>query len=79
MSEQGNAIGNFAETYERIWAEIAKEMIGQDAVVEHLLEAVIAGGNVLLEGVPGLAKPTWSGCWARCWTCLFPVSSSRRT
>jgi len=56
MSEQGNAIGNFAETYERIRAEIAKEMIGQDAVVEHLLEAVIAGGNVLLEGVPGLGK-----------------------
>ena len=56
MSEQGNAIGNFAETYEKIRAEIAKEMIGQDAVVEHLLEAVIAGGNVLLEGVPGLGK-----------------------
>ena len=56
MSEQGNAIGKFAETYEKIRAEIAKEMIGQAAVVEHLLMAVIAGGNVLLEGVPGLGK-----------------------
>ena len=56
MSETENAIGKFAETYEKIRAEIAKEMIGQAAVVEHLLMAVIAGGNVLLEGVPGLGK-----------------------
>ncbi len=49
-------IQRFAARYEDIRAEIAKEMIGQDAVVEHLLLAVIAGGNVLLEGVPGLGK-----------------------
>ena len=57
MSEQikGGA-ERFAERYERIRAEIAKEMIGQQEVVEHLLMAVIAGGNVLLEGVPGLGK-----------------------
>ena len=46
----------FAEKYEKIRSEIAKEMIGQENVVEHLLLAVIAGGNVLLEGVPGLGK-----------------------
>ena len=46
----------FAEKYEKIRFEIAKEMIGQENVVEHLLLAVIAGGNVLLEGVPGLGK-----------------------
>lgn len=49
-------IERFAARYESIRAEIAKEMIGQEAVVEHLLLAVIAGGNVLLEGVPGLGK-----------------------
>ena len=43
-------------TYEKIREEISKEMIGQETVVEHLLLAVIAGGNVLLEGVPGLGK-----------------------
>ena len=56
MSEQINAAEKFAEQYEKIRAEIAKEMIGQAEVVEHLLLAVIAGGNVLLEGVPGLGK-----------------------
>jgi MoxR-like ATPase len=57
MSEQTKSgAERFAEQYERIRAEIAKEMIGQQEVVEHLLMAVIAGGNVLLEGVPGLGK-----------------------
>ena len=50
------SITNFADRYEKIRAEIAKEMIGQENVVEHLLLAVVAGGNVLLEGVPGLGK-----------------------
>ena len=45
-----------AEKYAKIRGEIAKEMIGQEDVVEHLLLAVVAGGNVLLEGVPGLGK-----------------------
>ena len=49
-------ITNFADRYEKIRAEIAKEMIGQENVVEHLLLAVVAGGNVLLEGVPALGK-----------------------
>lgn len=49
-------IEGFARQYEQIRKEIAKEMIGQENMVEHLLLAVIAGGNVLLEGVPGLGK-----------------------
>ena len=46
----------FAPKYETVRKEIAREMVGQENVVEHLLLAVIAGGNVLLEGVPGLGK-----------------------
>jgi len=36
--------------------EIGKAVIGQDAAVERLLVALMAGGHVLLEGMPGLAK-----------------------
>jgi len=39
-------------------AEIARVMVGQDALVEGLLTALLAGGHVLVEGVPGLAKTT---------------------
>ena len=36
--------------------EIAKVIVGQEAVVEQMLMAFLAGGHALLEGVPGLAK-----------------------
>ena len=49
-------IKSFFDTVQAIRAEIAKEIIGQERVVEQLLTALIAGGNVLLEGVPGLGK-----------------------
>lgn len=39
-----------------IRAEVAKAVVGQDGVVDHLLIALLAGGHVLLEGPPGTAK-----------------------
>ncbi len=39
-------------------AEIAKVIVGQDDVVEGVLICLLAGGHVLLEGVPGLGKTT---------------------
>ncbi len=41
---------------EKLRAEIAKAVIGQDEVIERLLVALLANGHVLLEGMPGLAK-----------------------
>ncbi len=38
-------------------AEVSKAVLGQDEVVERLLVAMLADGHVLLEGMPGLAKP----------------------
>jgi MoxR-like ATPase len=37
-------------------AEVAKAVVGQDAVVSGLVVALLADGHVLLEGVPGVAK-----------------------
>jgi len=50
-----NASG-LKEKLDRIRAEIARAVIGQDDVVEHTLIAVLARGHVLLEGAPGLGK-----------------------
>ena len=36
--------------------EIAKVVVGQDGIVSGLLTALLVGGHVLLEGVPGVAK-----------------------
>ena len=46
----------FAEKCKRIFEEVRKDMIGQKEVVESTIAAIIAGGNVLLEGAPGLGK-----------------------
>lgn len=49
-------IASFRETYATVRAEIGRVMVGQDAIVEGTLVAILAGGHVLLEGVPGLGK-----------------------
>ena len=41
---------------ERLRAELAKVIVGQDDVIEHLFIAVLSGGHCLLTGAPGLAK-----------------------
>ena len=46
----------FAEKCEKIFTEVKKDIIGQTEVVQSTIIAIIAGGNVLLEGAPGLGK-----------------------
>ena len=50
------AVASFLETYNEIRSEIAKIVVGNDKVIEGILLALIANGNVLLEGVPGIGK-----------------------
>ncbi|TWT52341.1 ATPase family associated with various cellular activities (AAA) [Thalassoglobus neptunius] len=47
---------DFKQTYESVCNEIGKVIVGQERVIEAALTAIICGGNVLLEGVPGLGK-----------------------
>src|SRR5690554_4149636 len=49
-------VNKFKEVTERIFLEIKKDIIGKEEVVEGIIIAMIAGGNVLLEGVPGVGK-----------------------
>src|SRR5262245_5985324 len=49
-------LGQFRTDFQRLRDEIAKVIVGQDDIVEGTLTALIAGGHVLLEGVPGLGK-----------------------
>ena len=47
-----------AALLDRVRGEVGKVVVGQDALVSRLLIALLSGGHVLLEGVPGLAKTT---------------------
>ena len=49
-------VTQFSQTVEKIKAEIHKDIVGQNDVVDNVIIAIIAGGNVLLEGVPGVGK-----------------------
>jgi MoxR-like ATPase len=44
------------DSISRLRTEVAKAVVGQDAAVTGLTIALLAGGHVLLEGVPGVAK-----------------------
>ena len=44
------------ELREKLVAEVGKTVIGQEHTVDALLSALVIGGHVLLEGVPGVAK-----------------------
>jgi MoxR-like ATPase len=50
------SIADDATLLEQSLFEVKKVIVGQDRLVERLLVAVLAGGHVLLEGLPGLAK-----------------------
>ncbi len=51
-----NDIKQFSELSSKIFEQISRDVIGQKEVVEGTVIAMIAGGNVLLEGVPGVGK-----------------------
>ena len=44
------------DAFSRVRTEVGKAVVGQDAAVTGLMIALLAGGHVLLEGVPGVAK-----------------------
>src|SRR5947199_4903989 len=56
----------FREQFEALRAEVGRVVVGQTEVVESVLTALLAGGHVLLEGVPGLGKTLLVRTLARC-------------
>lgn len=46
----------FSEKVAKIKSELRRDVVGQDDIIDNVITAIIAGGNVLLEGVPGVGK-----------------------
>jgi MoxR-like ATPase len=56
MEIESNTITKAAELMQRLKAAVGQAMVGQEAVIEQVLVALVASGHVLIEGVPGLGK-----------------------
>lgn len=54
--ENEQIIAEFSESVGKIKTELHKDVVGQEEVIDAVVIAVIAGGNILLEGVPGTGK-----------------------
>lgn len=65
------AVCEIEQTFERAVAEIGKALIGQPELVEGVLIALFAEGNVLIEGVPGLGKTLLVNTLGRVLSCNF--------
>ena len=50
------SLTRFKEQCTKIFEQIGRDIVGQQDVVEGVVIAMIAGGNILLEGVPGVGK-----------------------
>jgi MoxR-like ATPase len=64
---------------DRTLAEVGRVVVGMDHVTEQFLIALFAGGHVLLEGVPGVAKTTLSKTFGVCWEPSITAFSSPPT
>lgn len=49
-------LADFRKRFLQLQSEVEKAVIGQEEIIEKTLMAIVAGGHVLLEGVPGLGK-----------------------
>jgi len=56
MADIQQQAAEFRRDFETVFHEIQKVIVGTEDIIEGVLIALFAGGNVLLEGVPGLGK-----------------------
>jgi MoxR-like ATPase len=58
IAKTTDRIAETARTIEAVRTEVNKVMVGQERLLNRMLIALMTGGHILLEGVPGLAKTT---------------------
>ena len=54
--ENVEQVKKFSESIAKIKNELKKDVVGQQDIIDNVIIAIVAGGNVLLEGVPGVGK-----------------------
>lgn len=55
-ADEKQKVENFSHAIAKIKDELKKDVVGQQDIIDNVIIAIISGGNVLLEGVPGVGK-----------------------
>ncbi len=69
--QNSEVISQVAQAAAQIKANIGQVLVGKDDVVELILAAVLSGGHVLIEDVPGIGKTTLARALANSLDCVF--------
>ncbi|MBQ1982496.1 MAG: ATP-binding protein, partial [Clostridia bacterium] len=56
MENLNERVQKFNTAIRNVKTQLRRDLVGQDEVVDNVIIAIIAGGNVLLEGIPGVGK-----------------------
>ena len=56
VAKNTERVKEFSRSVAKVRSELAKDVVGQKDIIDNVLIAIVAGGNVLLEGVPGVGK-----------------------
>jgi len=65
------AVKKLQKAFEETKKQLAKVIVGQDAVIEELMIAMFSRGHCMLEGVPGLAKTLMISTLSKCLNLSF--------
>ena len=55
-AEDIERVKKFSEKVKRVKEELARDVVGQTDIIDSVIMAIVAGGNILLEGIPGVGK-----------------------
>ncbi len=71
LAEVEKRVEHFVTLFEKLRLEIGKVIVGQEDVVNSVITGLLAGGHVLLEGVPGLGKTRLVKTLSQCLSLKF--------
>ena len=69
--QNSEAINRLAQVAARIKANIGQVLVGKEDVIELTLAAILGGGHILIEDVPGIGKTTLARALANSLDCVF--------
>ena len=70
-SSKTTAVGAVAQVAEKVKANVEKVLVGKGHVIEMCLAAIMSGGHILIEDVPGIGKTTLARALADSINCTF--------